>query len=311
MKKQEFIFQGASTMPYKLHGVLWTPEHGNVHTVIQITHGMTEHIGRYENFAHELTKHGIAIAGFDLRGHGQNKGNKDIASFGNGGWKCAMEDMHIFYAVVKKQFPNAKYYMLGFSLGSFLLREYLNEYSSDLLDGAMIIGTGYQPAVILNILIRIIQGEVKKMGWDNTTKLVQNLSFGTYNKKFAPNRTSSDWLCSDEKSLDLYIADELCRADISAGLFMDLLISMKNTGNKKIYTKYRKDMPILLLSGTNDPVGDMGKGIQKVSKQMQENGLLSVEMELFDGARHDVFHENENGTTDLLIKRILTWLNQR
>ena len=97
---------------------------------------------------------------------------------------------------------------------------------------------------------------------------MQNLSFGTYNKKFKPNRTNSDWLCADEAELDAYIADDLCRKDISSGLFMDLLSSMKRTGENKAFANYRKDMPVLLISGKEDPVGDFGKGVKKVYKKL-------------------------------------------
>ena len=158
--------------------------------------------------------------------------------------------------------------MLGFSLGSFLLREYLTEYEDDQIDGAMIMGTGTQPALVLGILISMIRGEIKKAGWDQTTPLVQNLSFGSYNNKFKPNRTSSDWLCADEVQLDRYIADELCRKDISAGLFADLLGAMKRTGNKNACANWRKDLPVLILSGRDDPVGNMGKGVQDFYKQL-------------------------------------------
>ena len=308
MIKKELNFEGSGRMPYTLHGVIWLPENKEVKTVLQISHGMTEHIGRYETLAEVMTEAGVAVAGFDLRGHGKNEGDKKCASFGEGGWNCALEDIHIFYELMRKEFPETKHYMLGFSLGSFLLREYLTEYANDQIDGAIIMGTGNQPAFVLSILISVIRGEIKKAGWDQTTPLVQNLSFGTYNNKFKQNRTSSDWLCADEVQLDQYIADELCRKDISAGLFADLLESMKRTGAKKSCANWRKDLPVLILSGSDDPVGNMGKGVQAFYKQLKANGLQQVRMELFSGARHDLLHEEKSGAAARVREIISAWV---
>lgn len=308
MITNHFTFEGVPTIPYTLHAVIWLPEDQNVTAVLQIAHGMTEHIGRYEAFAEYLTQCGIAVAGFDLRGHGHNEGDKDCASFGENGWGQALEDIHIFYKLLREKFPQTKHFMLGFSLGSFLLREYFTKYSHKDVAGAIIMGTGHQPAVVLSMLISVIKGEIKKAGWDQTTPLVQNLSFGTYNKKFKPNRTASDWLCADEKNLDEYISDELCRKDISAELFADLLSAMKRTGESKACSNWKKDMPVLLLSGKDDPVGDFGKGVQVVYQQLVKNGVNQAQIELFEGARHDLLHEEKSGAAEKAKKLILEWM---
>ena len=87
---------------------------------MQIAHGMTEHIGRYTTLAQELSGHGIAVAGFDLRGHGRNAGDPNVASFGEGDWEASIEDVHLFFEVLAERFPGLPHYMLGFSLGFFL-----------------------------------------------------------------------------------------------------------------------------------------------------------------------------------------------
>lgn len=310
MITNQFTFTNPQTTPYTLHTVIWLPDDQNVTSVLQIAHGMTEHIGRYEAFAKYLTQHGIAVAGFDLRGHGHNEGDKECAFFGENGWDYALEDIHTFYKLLREKFPQAKHFMFGFSLGSFLLREYFTKYNHDDVAGAIIMGTGHQPAVVLSMLIAVIKGEIKKVGWNQTTPLVQNLSFGTYNKKFKPNRTASDWLCADEKNLDEYICDEWCRKDISAGLFADLLGAMKRTGDSKACANWGKDMPVLLLSGKDDPVGDFGKGVQAVYQQIVKNNVKQVQIELFDGARHDLLHEEKSGAAPKAKKLILDWLLQ-
>ena len=304
MHTEAFVFKGFHGK--ELPAVLWLPE-GEIRAVLQLTHGMTEHVGRYEDFAGQLTAQGIAVAGFDLRGHGKNPGDALVASFGEGGWEAALMDMHLFFAHIEEKFPGVPHHMLGFSLGSFLLREYLGRWP-DGVKSAIIMGTGYQPGFVLTVMQAIVGGQIKKGGFDNTTDLVRQLSFGAYNQKFKPNRTSSDWLCADEKSLDGYLADPLCRKDISSGLFWQLLGAMKRTGAKNACENWRKDMPVLLLSGANDPVGDMGKGVTSVKKQLDKAGMQCVEMQLLPGARHILLSEHAGGAAKKACEIILNWL---
>ncbi len=287
-------------------GILWLPE-DQPKALLQITHGMTEHMGRYVRLAEELTAQGIAVAGLDLRGHGTNPGDPKCASFGEDGWEASLEDMHIFYEFLEQRFPGCPHFMFGFSLGSFLLREYLNRYQ-DKIAGAAILGTGFQPKPILSVMMAVTKTQFKKAGFDRTTALVRKLSFETYNQKFAPNRTVSDWLCADNVELDSYLSDPLCREDISAGLFFQLLGAMKRTADSSAYENWNKSVPILLLSGQDDPVGNFGKGVEKVKHAMDNAGLKSVKMHLFSGARHDLLHEESNGSAKQARQILRDWI---
>ena len=290
MVKECFEFKGSDGM--MLPAVIWKPKQPKA--LLQIAHGMTEHMGRYEDFAAELTDRGIAVAGFDLRGHGRNPGDSEVASFGTGGWEASIGDMRLFHDHLAQAFPDIPHFMMGFSLGSFLLREYLTIYPAEgELAGAIIAGTGHQPGWLLSIMMAIVTGEIQKSGFDRTTDLVGQLSFGTYNQKFKPNRTTADWLCANTQELDKYLTDPLTRKDISAGLFRDLLGSMKRTGSVFEYDGWDTGLPILLISGENDPVGDGGKGIHAIYKRMQRSGMEHVALQLIPNARHDLFHEDD------------------
>ena len=299
MKKEQRTING-------LHAVIWQPD-AEAKAVLQITHGMTEHIGRYENLAAALCHQGIAVAGFDLRGHGQNPGNSEIASFGDGGWAASIEDMHGFSSLLRQRFPGIPHYMLGFSLGSFLLREYLGKYPGG-TSGAIIAGTGHEPGWLLTVLMALATGEIKKSGFDGTTDLIKQLSFGTYNQKFKPNRTEADWLCADAEALDQYLADPLVRKNISAGLFRELLGSMKRTGKAERYASWNKEMPVLLLYGTEDPVGKAGQGVAALQTMLRKAGLKSVESKAFPNSRHDIFHEEAAGNAEAVRNCIAGWL---
>lgn len=306
MRKETFAFAGHTGT--QLPAYLWLPE-GEVKAVLQIAHGMTEHMGRYEALAADLCCQGIAVAGFDLRGHGKNPGNPSVASFGEDGWAASIEDMRLFYQFLKQRFADAPHYMLGFSLGSFLLREYLTKYPEEgEIAGAIIMGTGHQPGWLLSIMMAIVKGEIKKAGFDKTTDLVRQLSFGAYNQKFKPNRTVADWLCADELVLDQYLEDPLVRKDISAGLFWELLGSMKRTGGATEYDGWDTSLPILLISGQDDLVGDAGKGVQTIYNRMVKAGMENVTMKLLPGARHDIFHENASGTAKMVGQYIAQWM---
>ncbi len=299
MKKETIVFSGHEGV--QLPAIIWKPE-TEIKAVLQITHGMTEHMERYEEFAAELCKQGIAAAGFDLRGHGKNPGDPQVAAFGKHGWEASLEDMKLFHRLLKQEFPSVPQAMLGFSLGSFLLREYLGKYPND-SSAAIIMGTGHQPSWLLSVMIGIVNGQVKKAGIDGTTDLVKQLSFGTYNQKFKPNRTDADWLCANQRELDQYLKDPLVRKNISAGLFRDLLASMKRTGKLATYDNWNKNLPVLLISGQDDPVGDSGKGVQRVYQQMQKAGMKHTELRMIAGARHDVLHEKGN-----TVKEVCCWL---
>lgn len=305
MKTESFEFAGYHGA--KMSAYVWMPE-GEGKAVLQVVHGMTEHMGRYEAFAGFLCQRGIAVAGFDLRGHGRNPGDRAAASFGEGGWRASLEDMRLFHELLQERFPDVSHYMLGFSLGSFLLREYLSKYPGGLA-GAIIMGTGHQPGWLLSIMMGIVKGQIQKAGFDKTTGLVRRLSFGTYNQKCKPNRTDADWLCSDETELDKYLADPLVRKDISAGLFWELLGSMKRTGSATEYDGWDRNLPVLLISGQDDPVGDGGKGVRAIYNRMQKAGMEQVTLKLFPDARHDLLHE-EAGGAEAARNLIAEWISR-
>lgn len=278
-----------------LSGAIWEPD-TEIRAVLQITHGLSEHIGRYASLASLLVKNGIAVAGFDLRGHGQNAGNKKVASLGEDGWEKSIEDIHIFYEYINNRYPNVPHFMLGFSLGSFLLREYFSAYPNDVVNGAIIMSTGYNGGISPRWTASIIKKEIKKSGFDNTSDIVRKLVFDTYNKKFEPNKTPFDWFCSDEQQLKLYRSDALCRKDISSGLCLQMLNSMKVCSKKNAYKNWSKDMPILLLSGEKDPLGNFGKGTFIIRTFMIKAKIKNVLLKIYPNARHDLLHEEKNKT---------------
>lgn len=317
MRTTHIKLRRAGQTPYDLHGVIWDSETRVTKHVIHIVHGMTEHIGRYAQFAEKFvsTNLGIAIAGFDLRGHGMNAGHETCGSFISGGdpsfnnygWRAVLYDIQKEIIEIKSRFPYAKHHILGFSLGSFLVRDLMREIPLNGISSFILVGTGYQPPIITNIMKRIIAGEIKKAKPGETTNLTKKLAFGTYNAKFEPVKTTMDWLCSDKDQLNAYMNDPKCKTDISADLFYEMLSAMSRVNSKAAYTGENdlSHASVTLISGAQDAVGDMGKGIRKLKKQMQNNGIGHVDMTIIPDARHDVFHEYHTHADDATMLAIM------
>ena len=308
MIKNEFYYPSADGKT-QIHAVEWKPE-TEIKGIIQIAHGVTEYILRYENFAEFFTQKGFVVVGNDHLGHGQSIAPNDKPMyFGpNGSWNFVVKDIDTCKQMAKKKYPNVPYIILGFSLGSFLVRTYLIDYAQEPLDGAIIMGTGYIPNFKIAIAKMMTNKEAKKVGEENTSPVIKSLTFETYNKLFKPNRTAFDWLCSNEEALDEYIKDPLRGEDYSAGLFREMLTGMQYTADMKNIQKMNKKIPIFLLSGDKDPVGEFGKGVIKTHKIFKKAGIEDVEIKLYPNLRHDILHEK---CKDTIYNDIYLWLKKK
>lgn len=293
MKKETLNIPG-------LHGYLWTPS-PEPDAVILVIHGMTEHAGRYHRFAEAMCAQNLAVAAFDLRGHGANAPTPDCAAMAPGDWEASIADIDRALTRFRAEF-SCPLFLMGFSLGSFLVREYMQNPKPK-MDGIILIGTGLQPKWLLRIMQMIVKTQIKKFGFEQTTPLVRQLSFGAYNQKFKPNRTESDWLCSDETALDEYLADPLCRRDIAAGTFYELLCSMERTAHPRA----NGPMPILLLGGDRDPVGNFGKGTHNLWMRL-ETARYPVDCIIFPGARHMLLREGAGGQAQQARDHLIGWI---
>ena len=290
MVKNEFYYASADEKT-QIHAVEWKPKKEIV-GVIQIAHGVTEHILRYEHFAEFFTKRGFIVVGNDHLGHGTSIApNSKPMYFGpKNSWNFVVEDIETCRKMTKQKYPDVPYILLGFSLGSFLVRTYLIDYKEP-IDAAIIMGTGYISNFKIAIAKMMANKEAKKVGEENTSPIIKSLTFETYNQLFKPNRTECDWLCANEEAIDEYLEDPLRGESYSAGLFRELLSGMQYTSNVKNIKKMNKKVPILLLSGDKDPVGDFGKGTIKTFNIFRKAGIENVDIKLYKDLRHDILHE--------------------
>ncbi len=285
-----------------LSTVIWECEEPKA--VLQISHGMAEHIMRYDHFARWMNNNGVIVAGNSHLGHGTTaKNEKDLGYFAKkNGWNHVVEDMDLVRKEIEKMYPDLPYYILGHSMGSFLTRTYIcTEYAQG-LSGVIISGTGNVPGAVAGMLKGMSSFIGFFCGKRHRSKLINSLSFGSYNKAFKPAETPSDWLTKDKNIVNKYVADGRCGFIFTCSAYKDLATGLKFIRKKKNLKKMDKAMPVLFVSGAMDPVGDMGKGVNQVYNMFSKAGMENIEMKLYEDDRHEILNEldRENVYNDIL-----------
>lgn len=306
-KFADFYFD-SSTGQNKIHALKCEPD-GQVRAVIQIAHGIAEHIDRYRDFMAYLANNGFVVVGNDHLGHGKTiTSEKDKGIFfPEDGWNHVVQDLVCLHDIMEAQYPDLKYVMFGHSMGSFLVRTYIVDYP-DKYDMAIISGTGHQGKLIVNVGNKMAKKTIKKNGYASDGTKLNDLSMGSYLKKIENPRTPCDWLSRDTAQVDKYMADQLCGFTAKAGLYGDMLQGVKYVTNMSNISKIDPEKPIYFMSGSADPVGDYGKGVKKAYECFQKAGVQDVSMKLYDGGRHEMLNEINQ---DEVYKDILAWLNKR
>ena len=276
----------------ELNVLLCLPE-GRPRAVLQMTHGMVEYIGRYEELARLLAGRGIAAVGHDHLGHGGSAASREeYGYFGPDGNRLLLDDI---YAVTRwaKALPalaGAPWFLLGHSMGSFYARQYVCEHGDELA-GAILMGTGWQPRAAALAGRALCRAIAARKGWRYRSALVDGLAFGGYNRSFEPARTPKDWLNRDEKEVDRYLAEERCSFRFTLNGYDSLFAGLARLCDKRLLAQAPKDLPLLFLAGADDPVGGRGRGVCKAAQSMRDAGVKQVQVKLYPGARHELLVE--------------------
>ena len=293
----------------QLHGMRWEPEGGSVRAVLQICHGVAEHIARYDAFARYLNGLGIAVVGHDHLGHGLSLPEGGIpVYFGEGNtWNTVVDDIYVLHQRIRLWYPDVPLCIMGHSMGSFLTRTYLIRYPGT-VKAAVIMGTGWQPKAVIAGGMAVAKAVGAVVGENGTSDLVTNLAFGAYNKLFAPNRTSCDWLSLDTENVDRYLADPLCGGYATLGLFREMLSGLDFIRDPKNLARMNANTPVFFVAGEMDPVGDCGRGVWKAAQSFRRAGVRDVTVTIYPEARHEILNDfcREQVQSD-----ILTWLRDR
>lgn len=303
--KEEFVFN--SSTGKEVSARKWKQaEEGEYKAVVQLVHGMQEHIDCYDRFAKFLVSKGYLVVGHDHLGHGKTaKKEEEIGFFASSnGWNHLAEDVHLLQNIVKKQYPNIPYFIMGHSMGSLVVRTYLTQYQ-DQIDGVILQGTsgqkyGLHSGVVLIETMKLFYGEKYR------SDFVQGLIVGGFNRKIKGAKTESDWISRDEETVQNYLADPLCGKNFTLQAFEDLLKGSIYLSKQENINKTQK-VPILMISGDKDPVGGNAKGVLRAYEMLRKSGNEKVRIRLMKEARHDLLNETNREEVYEIIEK---WLEE-
>ena len=303
---ERFSYEGSEHL--KISAVKWLPE-GEIKAVIQIVHGMNEHMERYSGMAEFLNKKGFAVYGEDHRGHGLTAEiKKDLGHFyDKDGFPKIMNDIHGLTEIIKREHLGIPVFLFGHSMGSFISRNIITFFPND-FKGVILSGTGNYGAIELTLsktvlkLLLFIYSPRKVIPYFFTNGM------NNFNRNFEPRRTDYDWLSTDPKVADEFIADPLCGTMNSLGFYRDLLDMLDNMQKKKNIEKIPENLPIFMFSGSMDPVGENGKTSALAYENYKKAGIKDITFKLWEGYRHEVHKEP---VKEELFLEITEWIEKR
>ncbi len=303
--KQDFYYP-SSDKKTQIHGIVWAPEQPPK-AVLQICHGMVEYIDRYDEFARYAASRGYYVVGNDHLGHGASVVSDDQHGYfaHPNGNECVIADIHRLRTMVQKKYPDLPYFILGHSMGSFLTRQYIQIHGKGLA-GAIIMGTGSQPDIVLHIGKLICRTIAQFRGWHYRSAFVDGMAFGGYNKQFEPARTPNDWLTKDTAIIDACIGNPWSTFRFTVNAYYHMFRGIQYIQKPVHIEQIPKDLPLLFVAGGDDPVGNNGKSVIKVYKEYKKAGIKNVKIKLYPNDRHEILNETDR---DVVYEDLLYWLN--
>lgn len=282
---------------------VWLPD-GEPRAVMQFVHGMAEHIARYDGAAQALNAAGFAVVGHTHLGHGDKAPTPGYFADENG-WDALIEDTHAVRVAMQERFADVPYFLLGHSMGSFVVRTYCLVHE-DGLKGVVLSGTGHfdPPILAAGTVISGIQrffGGAKK-----PCRLLERMSFAGYNDGFE-KRTAFDWLSKNHENVDQYIRDPYCGFPFTAKGYADMFSGLKRLAPQNL-SAMSKDIPVYLFSGADDPVGAKGKGVTITADELRQAGISDVTVKLYEKGRHEMFNEPER---EAVYQDLIAWVESK
>ncbi|MBQ8822999.1 MAG: alpha/beta fold hydrolase [Lachnospiraceae bacterium] len=307
MRKEEFYYASRDEKT-KIHAVRYIPDKVEPWCVLQIVHGMAEHIERYEPFARFLTDRGVVVTGESHLGHGKSVGEGQLQ-----GYFCEVDaatvlvrDVHRLKKMTENIYPNLPYFILGHSMGSFITRNYISRYGTG-IQGAVIVASGVMAPGMLKASKTAMNVIAKVHGETHVSKFCDNVAFGNYNTRIQNPKTSADWLCTDEKVVQKYMEDPMCGFTFTMNGFKGLMELMERAHKPEYLEKVPGKLPLLVLAGEEDPVGNYGQVVTELPRLFAQYGITNVEAKGYKGARHEIL--NDTCKEDVM-EDILAWLKK-
>lgn len=283
---------------------LWEPE-AKPTAVIQVFHGLGEHVARYDRFAQAAMKQGYAVCAHNHRGHGPHAEQTGFFA-PDKGWELLVTDSHRVFEFLQQRFARLPVVLLGHSMGSFIAQSYAMRFGQEL--AALVLSGSAWPSRPLLVVSRLLARLLSwRHGLSGESPLLDKLGFGDFNKKFEPGRTELDWLSRDPGEVDAYIHDPLCGGPYSTGLWLDLFGGLQQISTQQALRQIPTDLPVLITGGADDPVGGEA-GMKKLAAQYEASGHNQLSTKIYAGGRHEMLNETNRGefTAD-----VLRWIAER
>ena len=278
-------------MKTKLAAYQWTPK-GEVRAVLILVHGMSEHMGRYDEMAAYLNTKGILVAGIDLLGHGRSAQSPDEF-----GYFCerdaatvVVRDVHRLKKTVQDKYPGVPVFLFGHSMGSYIARNYIERYGTG-IQGVIIQGGGEESTLKLKLgkAFAIFMGKMK--GDHYRSRLCTAMTLGPFIRSVKDGESVNSWICKNPEVVKKYDSDPLCGFIFTTNGYETLTEISIRSGNKKLMASVPSGLRMYIISGKEDPVGGMGEGVKKMYEKYKAAGVEDVKIELVDDARHELHNE--------------------
>lgn len=310
MATQETYTFKSSDGHSKIHCRKWIPESAPV-AVLQIVHGMVEYIERYDEFANFLADKGFLVVGHDHIGHGHSvKNEKELGVMtGDHPSDFMVEDIYLHYLLVKENNKDIPYFIMGHSMGSYMLRKFLSVKADSIegIKGAIIMGTGFEAPATCNAGLAVINAISLMRGKNYRSTFVRDTTYSAPYKKYDcyGKDYANSWLSKNVENVEKYYNDKYCTFLFTVNAYKGLVEATKFDSIQSNIEKMRKDMPLLVVSGADDPVGNCGKGTTMAADAFKAAGITDVTLKLFEGDRHEILNELDR---DQVMAYINDWL---
>lgn len=283
-----------------LHVYCWKPSDiaAPLRAVVHIAHGMAEHAGRYARLAQSLTDARMLVYAHDQRGHGKTARPGEL---GHLHWPDLVSDLGELLRAEAERHPGVPLVLFGHSMGSYVVQDILVDIS-DRLAAVVYSGSNGKPPPIAKVGRLLARAERLRLGPRGTSKLLAMLSFESFNKAFAPTRTTADWLSRDPAEVDAYVADPLCGFEATTTTWIGLLDTLDRISEPAHQRRIRKDLPVYVFAGSEDPASERTKTLRQLVAAYRDAGLTDVTHKFYPGARHETINETnrEEVTRDLV-----------
>ncbi len=305
VKRQEFFLKSSTKNSF--YATSYMPSGRPLLGVVQIITGMAEHAGRYHDFAVFLAENGFGVYACDHPGQGKTAGTPDkigvIAS--KRGWQIMLENVRSLYNHIRKSQPDAPVFVFGHSMGSVLARHFTALYPI-YIQGLVLSGTFMMSSISLTLSINFIRLLIALQGSNKINPWLNTLFYGNFNRHFRDKPTLFEWISSNRSEVDTYVADPYCGFSYTNGFYLHLLKGIAQTKRAESLLTYRKTLPVLIMSGREDPVGKFGKDPDKIHKEYYKQHFQNLSFKLFHG-RHELLHETNK---EDVYQYLLDWLTK-